>query len=162
MTNDCPDLHRGPCAAGAWIPVRERMPDNDRDVWLWCAGRPRVGHFDAVENEWCIGGRADPEKVTHWAEIASPGSELRGQRSGAGQKDRNGVELCEGDWVLCHCGRCEGKHWQLRIGEKFCAESAPCGVVDGRLVEVVGTLRNSLNEIVGYTVPVRRTPRGDR
>lgn len=59
-----------------WISVKERLPDNDREILIRSCYGYSVGHISC-----CVGGGflkdsgVQLEQVTHWAEINEPQSQ---------------------------------------------------------------------------------------
>lgn len=64
--------------AQRWIPVEERLPDNEQDVFIWCdrcGGDRDVGWWSLKNKVWVVNGFTLCYNVTHWMPLPEPPKE---------------------------------------------------------------------------------------
>ena len=62
-----------------WISVKDRLPDDDRTVLVYCRGDGRIGtaYYDYEMGYFFPRGRA---KVSYWMEMPEPPEDAEGKR----------------------------------------------------------------------------------
>lgn len=68
-------IESAPTVEYRWIPVTERLPENQEDVHIWfdrCGGDIDVGWFSLDKKAWFCKGIMLPYTVTHWMPLPEP------------------------------------------------------------------------------------------
>lgn len=58
-----------------WIPVAERLPEDDEDVLVLVSGDVSMGYFNIFRGYW-VDYESDDDNVTHWMPLPEPPKEV--------------------------------------------------------------------------------------